>query len=94
MLRYEFLESLSPGAKIATAHNAQDNLETMLMHLLRGCSLHGLSGIPPVRGRIIRPLLTCPPEELSDYLTQNHIPHVEDSTNAWTIASETGCGIM
>lgn len=81
-LRYEFLESLSPGAKIATAHNAQDNLETMLMHLLRGCSLHGLSGIPPVRGRIIRPLLTCPPEELSDYLTQNHIPHVEDSTNA------------
>ena len=81
-LRYEFLASLSPGAKIATAHNAQDNLETMLMHLLRGCSLHGLSGIPPVRGRIIRPLLTYPPEELSDYLTKNHIPHVEDSTNA------------
>ena len=81
-LRYEFLESLSPGAKIATAHNAQDNLETMLMHLLRGCSLHGLSGIPPVRGRIIRPLLTYSPEELSDYLTQHHIPHVEDSTNA------------
>lgn len=81
-LRYEFLEALSPGSKIATAHNAQDNLETMLMHLLRGCSLHGLSGIPPVRGRIIRPLLTCSPEELSDFLTKHHIPHVEDSTNA------------
>ena len=81
-LRYEFLESLSPDAKIATAHNAQDNLETMLMHLIRGCSLHGLSGIPPVRGRIIRPLLTYSPEELSDYLTKHHIPHVEDSTNA------------
>ena len=82
ILRYDYLESLSPDAKIATAHNAQDNLETMLMHLLRGCSLHGLSGIPPVRGRIIRPLLLFSPEELSDYLTQHHIPHVEDSTNA------------
>lgn len=81
ILRYDFLESLSPDAKIATAHNAQDNLETMLMHLIRGCSLHGLSGIPPVRGRIIRPLLLTPPEELSDYLEQHGIPHVEDSTN-------------
>ncbi len=82
ILRYDYLESLSPDAKIATAHNAQDNLETMLMHLLRGCSLHGLSGIPPVRGRIIRPLLLFSPEELSDYLTWHHISHVEDSTNA------------
>ena len=81
ILRYDFLLSLSPDAKIATAHHAQDNLETMLMHLLRGCSLHGLSGIPPVRGRIIRPLLLTPPEELADYLKQNSIPHVEDSTN-------------
>ncbi len=81
ILRYDFLELLSPDAKIATAHNAQDNLETMLMHLLWGCSLHGLSGIPPVRGRIIRPLLLTPPEALSDYLKQRGIPHVEDSTN-------------
>ena len=81
ILRYGFLESLSPDAKIATAHHAQDNLETMLMHLLRGCSLHGLSGIPPVRGRLIRPLLLTSPDELTDYLTKNNIPHVEDSTN-------------
>ena len=81
ILRYDFFASLSPDAKIATAHHAQDNLETMLMHLLRGCSLHGLSGIPPVRGRLIRPLLLTPPEALADYLEKNNIPHVEDSTN-------------
>ena len=81
ILRYDFFDSLSPDAKIATAHHAQDNLETMLMHLLRGCSLHGLSGIPPMRGRIIRPLLLTPPEALADYLKQHSIPHVEDSTN-------------
>lgn len=81
ILRYDFFDSLSPDAKIATAHHAQDNLETMLMHLLRGCSLHGLSGIPPVRGRLIRPLLLTPPEALADYLGKNNIPHVEDSTN-------------
>ncbi len=81
ILRYDFFASLSPDAKIATAHHAQDNLETMLMHLLRGCSLHGLSGIPPVRGRLIRPLLLIPPEALADYLEKNNIPHVEDSTN-------------
>ena len=80
-LRYAFLEGISPTAKIATAHHAQDNLETMLMHLIRGCSLHGLSGIPPVRGRIIRPLLTTPPEELEAYLTARQIPHMEDSSN-------------
>lgn len=80
-LRYAFLEGISPTAKIATAHHAQDNLETMLMHLIRGCGLHGLSGIPPVRGRIIRPLLTTPPEELETYLAARQIPHIEDSSN-------------
>ncbi len=82
LLRYEFLEGLEPGAKIATAHNAQDNLETMLMRLLRGCGLHGLSAIPPVRGRIIRPLLLTAPETISAYLEANSIPHIEDSSNA------------
>jgi tRNA(Ile)-lysidine synthase len=80
-LRYEFLLGLSPDAKIATAHTAQDNLETMLLHLIRGCSLHGLSAIAPVRGRLIRPLLLTEPSEVVSYLAQNHIPHVEDSSN-------------
>jgi tRNA(Ile)-lysidine synthase len=80
-LRYEFLLRLSPDAKIATAHTAQDNLETMLLHLIRGCSLHGLSAIAPVRGRLIRPLLLTEPSEILTYLEEYHVPHVEDSSN-------------
>lgn len=80
-LRYAFLLSLDPDAKVATAHTAEDNLETLLMHLLRGSSLHGLTGIPPVRGPIIRPLLTVSRREIDAYLTAHELPHVEDSTN-------------
>lgn len=82
VLRYDFLLSLSPNAKIATAHTADDNLETMLLRLIRGCGLHGLSGIPPVRDRIIRPLLMTDRREIEAYLLKNGIPHVEDATNA------------
>lgn len=82
VLRYDFLQSLSPTAKIATAHTAEDNLETVCMHLLRGSGLHGLTGIPPKRGRIIRPLLSVSRREIEAYLTAHDIPHVEDSTNA------------
>lgn len=81
VLRYSFLLGLDPQAKIATAHTAEDNLETVLMHLLRGSALHGLSGIPPVRDRIIRPLLTVSRAEIAAYLEEAQIPHVEDSTN-------------
>jgi tRNA(Ile)-lysidine synthase len=80
-LRYEFLLGLSPDAKLATAHTAEDNLETMLLHLLRGCSLHGLSAIAPIRGRIIRPLLLTQQAEILSYLEQQQVPHVEDSSN-------------
>ncbi len=83
--RYAFLEdaALHFGAdKIATAHNADDNAETLLLHLLRGTGLRGLTGIPPVRGNLIRPLLTTPREEIEAYLARNGLPHVEDSTNA------------
>ncbi len=81
-LRYQFFQTLPEHAKIATAHTAEDNLETMLLHLLRGCSLHGLSGIPPVRGNVIRPLLLTERREIETYLTEHNIPHVEDSSNA------------
>ncbi len=80
-LRYEFLSGISPNAKIATAHTADDNLETLLMHLIRGSGLQGLCGIQPVRGNIIRPFLTIERREIDDYLEKNSIPHVEDSTN-------------
>ena len=81
ILRYEFLSGISPEAKIATAHTAEDNLETLLLHLVRGCGLQGLSGIPPRRGQIIRPLLMTSRREIEDHLQKNSIPHVEDSSN-------------
>lgn len=81
-LRYDFLLGISPDAKIATAHTADDNLETLLLHLLRGCSLNGLGGIPPVRDRIIRPMLLVEREQIECYIAQRGLPFVEDSTNA------------
>lgn len=80
ILRYDFLNTLE-GDRIATAHHADDNAETMLLHLLRGSGLRGLCGIPPRRGRIIRPLLTVTRQELREYLRTRALPWVEDSSN-------------
>ena len=77
--RYAFLETL-PG-KIATAHTADDNAETLLMHLVRGTGLKGLGGIAEARGRIIRPMLTVTRQEVLAFLEEYHIPHREDSSN-------------
>ena len=77
--RYAFLESF-PG-KIATAHTADDNAETILMHLVRGTGLKGLGGIAPQRGKLIRPMLGITRREVEDFLAEWHLPHVEDSTN-------------
>lgn len=67
--------------KIATAHNSGDNAETVLLNLIRGCSLPGLCGIPPVRGRIIRPVLTCSRSDLETYLAALGVSFVQDGTN-------------
>lgn len=80
-LRYGYLLSL-PADRVATAHTADDNLETILMNLTRGTGLRGLAGIPPVRGRIVRPLLDVSRAEILAYLAETGVPHVEDSTNA------------
>ena len=84
-LRYAFLQKTAAElgcTRIATAHNADDNAETLLFNLCRGSGAAGLRGIPPVRGNIIRPLLCCTRAEIEDYLRENHVPHVEDSSNA------------
>ena len=77
--RYAFLQTL-PG-KIATAHTADDNAETVLMHLVRGTGLKGLGGISPVRGNVIRPMLTVKRQEVLEFLRHEHISWVEDSSN-------------
>lgn len=85
ILRYSFLEGAAQTegcGLIATAHNADDNLETMLLNLTRGAGLSGLAGIPPQRGNIVRPLLCVTRREIEEYLRLYSLPHVEDSTNA------------
>ena len=77
--RYAFLKSL-PG-KIATAHTADDNAETVLMHLIRGTGLQGLGGIRPMQGQLIRPMLRITRQEVLAFLEQWNLPHVEDSSN-------------
>lgn len=84
-LRYQFLEETAERlgcSRIATAHNLNDNAETILMNLCRGSGTRGLAGIPPVRGKIVRPLLQTSRSEIEAYLMENCIAHVEDSTNS------------
>ncbi len=78
--RYAYLKSL-PGL-IATAHTADDNAETVLMHLIRGTGLKGLGGITPVNGNLIRPMLDITRAEVLEFLAEYSIPFVEDSSNA------------
>ncbi len=80
-LRYEFFNSIFPGAKIATAHNLDDSMETFILNLARGTSLKGLVGIPPVRDNIIRPIIDCTRDEIEEYLNFHHVDFVTDSTN-------------
>ena len=81
-LRYDFFNSLclSASYKIATAHNSNDNAETLLFNLTRGTSLKGC-GIPPVRDNIIRPLILCSREAIEGYCKENHLEYMTDSTN-------------
>lgn len=83
-LRYAFLSQAAETegcGLIATGHNADDNAETMLLNLIRGTGVAGLAGIPPVRGKLVRPLLSVTREEITAYLEACGLPHAEDSTN-------------
>lgn len=81
ILRYEIFSENSQGKIIATAHNANDNLETVIHNLSRGTALKGLCGIPPVRDNIVRPLLKISRKEIEKFLEERNIPFVTDSTN-------------
>lgn len=82
-VRYDFFDELSKrlNAKVATAHTASDNAETLLFNLSRGCSLGGVAAIPPKRGNIIRPLIEATREDVEHYCTEHSLDYVTDSTN-------------
>lgn len=84
ILRYEFLQKTASelnAAKIATAHNADDNAETVILNLTRGSGLAGMRGIPPVRDNIIRPILCLTRDSVENYLKERGIEYVTDSSN-------------
>ena len=78
---YELLYNHDAQA-IAVAHHADDSIETMLMNLVRGTGLKGLTGIQPRNHKVVRPLLCCNRLELETYLVRFDLDHIEDSTNA------------
>ncbi len=80
-MRYEAFRCHTERKKLATAHNADDNLETMLLNIIRGTGLKGISGIPPVRDNIIRPLIAVSRTEIEEYLCNIGQDFVTDSSN-------------
>lgn len=86
-IRYEFFENVINKVnadKVALGHNADDQAETVLMHLLRGSGTQGLGGIPPVRnGKYIRPLIEITRNEIDEYLKNiNVIPRIDSSNQS------------
>ena len=69
------------SVRVAVAHNKEDNAETILMQLSRGSGLKGVAGMKPVRGRVIRPLLTLSRADIEAYLEKEELRWCQDSTN-------------
>lgn len=86
-LRYSFLEETAKrfkASKVATGHTLDDQAETVLMRLMKGSSLSGLTGIPPVRSVFIRPLIETSREQIEGYAKAKGISFVTDSSNLTT----------
>lgn len=82
--RYKFFDELAKkinANKIAIAHNKNDNVETVFMHILRGTGINGLKGIEPKRGMYIRPLIECERREIEEYCEENNLEPRIDKTN-------------
>ena len=87
-LRYGYFRSLCKdiGAEtVCVAHHRDDAVETFLMNLLRGSGIHGLTGIRPQNGQIVRPLLCVGRQDILDYLHSIGQDYVTDSTNLESI---------
>ena len=81
-VRYDFFNEIAGhSGKIATAHNKNDNAETVMMRFMRGTGLHGLTGIPYCRDNIIRPILDISRDEIERYLEEVGQDHITDETN-------------
>ncbi len=83
--RYEILRTICKEkgfSKIVTAHNRDDNIETIIMRIFRGTGIHGLRGINAINGNIIRPLLFLSSKEIYSHLKENAISWREDSSNS------------
>ena len=83
--RYEAFEEIlkkTNSNKIATAHNKNDKVETIIMHILRGSGVSGLKGISPIRdNKFIKPLIECSREEIEKYCEINKLNPCIDKTN-------------
>jgi tRNA(Ile)-lysidine synthase len=86
-LRYSWFEKIREDNNydfIAVAHNRNDNVETLLINLIRGTGITGLSGMKPASNRIIRPILFASRNKLEEYCNENRILFREDKSNAET----------
>ena len=83
--RYEFFDEImqkTASNKISIAHNKNDKIETIIMHLLRGSGISGLKGIEPIRdNKYIRPLIECERKEIEQYCEYNKLEPRIDKTN-------------
>lgn len=83
-LRYAWFEKIRNeynANKIAVAHHQDDSIETVLINLIRGTGIRGLTGISPINGYVVRPLLAISREDIINYLEYKKLDFVEDSTN-------------
>lgn len=78
---HELLDKKNKQVLLATAHHANDSVETMLMNIMRGTGIEGLHGIVPKRGKIIRPLIFATKQEMLEYAASKDLLWVEDSSN-------------
>lgn len=82
----EYRKELTDGGErkvfVCTAHNADDNLETVIFNLIRGCGTHGVSGIAPKRDCILRPMLSLSSAEIRSFMDKSGLEYVVDSTNS------------
>lgn len=84
-LRYAWFNQLSEklnAQAIAVAHHADDSIETLLMNLVRGTGLRGLTGIAPRNENVVRPLLCCTRFDIENYIIEHNLEHITDSSNA------------